>query len=83
MVVARTQVIVQFTDHLLARLDQHVVSVRRSRSEVIRTAVEQYLESLPEAEWDRQLVEAYKRIPQEEDPDDIEALNEMIDEEPW
>jgi metal-responsive CopG/Arc/MetJ family transcriptional regulator len=83
MVVARTQVIVQFTDSLLSRLDAHVVSVGKSRSEVIRNAVEGYLETLPEAEADRRLVEAYTRLPQEDDPAADRDFIESILEEPW
>ena len=83
MAVARTQVIVQFTDELLAALDQHVVQVGRSRSDVIREAVEAYLGSLAEAEADRRLVESYTERPQEDlDPGDRQARR-LIEEEPW
>jgi Arc/MetJ-type ribon-helix-helix transcriptional regulator len=84
MVMARTQVIVQFTDSLLSALDQHVVSSGRSRSDVIRVAVEEYLGGLPEAEADRRLIEAYRRQPPEDSlDDDLESLRELIEEEPW
>ena len=79
--MARTQVIVQFTDHLLAALDQHVVQAGRSRSDVIREAVGAYLGSLPEAEADRRLIESYTKHPQDEVADD--QARGVIAEEPW
>ena len=84
MAMARKQVLVQFTDRLLARLDQHVSVGGRSRSEVVRDAVEAYLDSLDPGEADRRLVEAYTRLPQ--DPAskrDHDRFRELIEEEPW
>jgi metal-responsive CopG/Arc/MetJ family transcriptional regulator len=83
MVVPRKQVLVQFTDALLERLDDHAASAGRSRSDVIREAIERYLDQLDVAEADRRLVEAYTRMPQEDDPYAEEALRELIQEEPW
>lgn len=83
MVMARTQVLVQFTDVLLSALDQHVVAAGRSRSDVIRGAVHAYLGSLPGAEADRRLVEAYTRMPQTAAPTDEADVRELIEEEPW
>jgi metal-responsive CopG/Arc/MetJ family transcriptional regulator len=83
MAMARTQTKVQFTDGLLSALDQHVAQVGRSRSDVIREAVETYLGNLPEAEADRRLIESYTRMPQEDWPDDYESVRESIEEEPW
>lgn len=82
MAMARTQTLVQFSDDLLARLDSYRTREGRSRSDVIREAVERYLAEDREAEIDRRLVEAYTRQP----PDDAwsdEAARRMIASEPW
>ena len=83
MVVARTQTLVQLTDQLLAALDQHAAAVRRSRSEVIRAAVERYLQEELEGDIDRQMIEGYGRIPQKADPYFEAAARESIAAEPW
>lgn len=82
MVVARTQTLVQFSDELLARLDGYRTRAGRSRSDVIREAVERYLAEDHEAELDRQIVEAYSRQPPEDASSD-EAARRMIAAEPW
>jgi metal-responsive CopG/Arc/MetJ family transcriptional regulator len=82
MCVARTQTLVQFSDDLVERLDRYRARDGRSRSEVIREAVEQYLAADREAEIDRAIVEAYTRQP----PGDVwghDAAKRMIAEEPW
>ena len=82
MGMARTQTLVQLSDDLLARLDRYRTRARRSRSEVIREAVERYLAEDHEAELDRQIVEAYTRRPPE-DPWSDDAARRMIVAEPW
>ena len=82
MAMARTQTLVQLSDELLQRLDTYRAREGRSRSEVIRDAIEQYLAADRQAEIDRQLVEAYTRQP----PVDVwgdEAAKTMIAAEPW
>jgi metal-responsive CopG/Arc/MetJ family transcriptional regulator len=82
MLVARTQTLVQFSDELLARLDGYRTRVGRSRSDVIREAVERYLGEDHEVQLDRQIVAGYTREP----PDDAwtdEAARRMIAAEPW
>ena len=82
MVMARTQTLVQFSEELLARLDRYRAREGRSRSDVVREAVERYLAEDREAEVDRLIVEAYTRQP----PDDAwgdEAARLMIASEPW
>jgi metal-responsive CopG/Arc/MetJ family transcriptional regulator len=82
MVVARTQTLVQLSDDLLERLDRYRTREGRSRSEVIRAAIERYLAQDREAEIDRLIVDAYTRHPQ----DDIwtdEAARRLITQEPW
>ena len=81
--MARTQTLVQFTDELLTALDQHAAQTGRSRSDLIREAVERYLREGLEGEIDRQIQEGYRRIPQEPDPWADALARESIAEEPW
>jgi metal-responsive CopG/Arc/MetJ family transcriptional regulator len=82
MVMARTQTLVQLTDELLERLDSYRAREGRSRSQVVREAIERYLDADRQAELDRLIVDAYTRQPPEalwtED-----AAKRMIAEEPW
>jgi metal-responsive CopG/Arc/MetJ family transcriptional regulator len=82
MVMARTQTLVQLSDELLERLDRLRASEGRSRSELIREAVERYLAEHHEAEIDRVIVEAYTRRPPEDAWAD-EAARRMVASEPW
>ena len=80
--MARRQTLVQLSDDLLQRLDAYRVREGRSRSEIVREAIESYLQADREAEIDRLLVEAYQRQP----PDDLwsdQAAKQMIVAEPW
>ena len=82
MVMARTQTLVQFSDDLLNRLDRHRAREGRSRSDVVREAVERYLAEDREAEIDLLIVRAYTREP----PQDLwgdQAARQMIEAEPW
>jgi metal-responsive CopG/Arc/MetJ family transcriptional regulator len=82
MVMARTQTLVQFSDELLQRLDAYRARAGRSRSDVIREAVERFLAADREAEIDRLIVEGYTRQP----PADVwgdETARQMIAAEPW
>jgi metal-responsive CopG/Arc/MetJ family transcriptional regulator len=80
--MARTQTLVQFSEDLLGRLDRYRARAGRSRSDVVREAVERYLAADRESEIDRLIVEGYTRSP----PADIwgdEAARQMIAAEPW
>jgi metal-responsive CopG/Arc/MetJ family transcriptional regulator len=82
MAMARTQTLVQLTDELLERLDAYREREGRSRSEVVREAIERYLASDREAEIDQLIVDAYTRQP----PEDLwtdQAAKQMISAEPW
>jgi metal-responsive CopG/Arc/MetJ family transcriptional regulator len=82
MVMARTQTLVQLSDELLERLDSYRAREGRSRSEVVREAIERYLAADREAEIDRLIVDAYTRQP----PEDLwteQAARQMIAAEPW
>jgi Arc/MetJ-type ribon-helix-helix transcriptional regulator len=82
MCVARTQTLVQLSEELLGRLDTYRAREGRSRSEVIRAAIERYLAEDREAAIDRCLVEAYSRQPPQDAWSD-EAAARMIAAEPW
>jgi predicted transcriptional regulator len=76
------QTLVQLTDELLARLDSRSARERRSRSDLIREAVEQYLADGAEGEIDRAIAEGYARQPAE-DLGAEWAARAMIAAEPW
>jgi metal-responsive CopG/Arc/MetJ family transcriptional regulator len=74
---------VQLNNTLLEVLDQRAVETGRSRSDLIREAIEQYYKEDIEAAIDRAMVEGYTRV-----PDDVDAFHEdlarrSIAEEPW
>lgn len=81
----RTQTLVQLTQSLLQRLDERAAREGRSRSALIRDAIEAYLHDEAEAEIDRQIREGYERIPQtdEEVASAHREAREAIREEPW
>lgn len=78
--MVRTQTMVQLTDDLVTLLDRRASAAGVSRSQVIRDAVEAYLAADKEAEIDRQIVEAYTRMPQggEYDVDEWGDLGQMV-----
>jgi predicted transcriptional regulator len=82
----RTQTLVQLTDELVALLDERAAIQRRSRSDLIREAIERFLGEDAEAQVSRQIVAGYQRTPQE--GDDLEkwarrGAHDLIEEEPW
>lgn len=81
--MARAQTLVQLTDRLLAALDQYAARVGRNRSEVIRSAIEHYLEESLEDDIDRVLVEGYTKQPQEPDHYIDAVARDSIAAEPW
>jgi metal-responsive CopG/Arc/MetJ family transcriptional regulator len=85
MLVARTQTLVQLTDELLARLDERAARERRSRSTLIRDAIEEYLRDELATEIDRRIVEGYRRHPQtpEEDAWAEASAREAVRAERW
>lgn len=84
MHMARRQTLVQLNDDLLALLDERAARSRRSRSDLIREALETYLAADREAAIDRAIVEGYTRIPQpERDPWAEAAARRSITKEPW
>ena len=76
---------VQLNDTLLEMLDRRATETGRSRSDLIREAIEQYYKEDIEAAIDRAMVEGYTRVP---DDDEFDAFYEdlarrSIAEEPW
>ena len=70
---------VQLSEELLARLDAEAARGARSRSAVIRDAVERYLASSEDDSIGRAIAEGYRRIPPGT-PDgwgDLEAANDL------
>lgn len=67
--MARKQVIVQLDDRLLADLDREAERRGVSRSELLRRAASAFLEALDEADAERRAIDAYRRIPDTDDPD--------------
>lgn len=83
--MARTQTLVQLTEDLLRRLDERAARDGRSRSALIRDAIEAYLQDEEKARIDREIIEGYERIPttDEEMKWAEKEAREMIREEPW
>lgn len=83
--VSRTQTLVQLNEALLRRLDERAAKEGRSRSALIREAVEAYLYDETRARIDREINEGYERIPETEEEMAWAERNvrEMIREEPW
>lgn len=83
--VTRTQTLVQLSEELLRRLDERAAREGRSRSSLIREAIEAHLYDEENARIDREIREGYERIPEtEEEIREAEAnTRRMIEEEPW
>lgn len=73
----------QLSDELLAALDQHAAASGRSRSELIREAIERFIAEELERDIDHTIVEAYRRVPQHPDKWAEMSARESIAEEPW
>jgi metal-responsive CopG/Arc/MetJ family transcriptional regulator len=59
----RQPTLVQLTEALLARLDEHAARVGASRSELIRRAIEEHLDRTDAAVIDRAIADGYVRVP--------------------
>lgn len=81
----RTQTLVQLTEALLRRLDERAAREGRSRSALIRDAIEEYLYDEAQAEIDRRIIEGYERIPETEEEMAVAEREgrELVREEPW
>jgi len=83
--MARTQTLVQLTEALLRRLDERAAREGRSRSALIRDAIEAYLHDEEKARIDREIVEGYERMPTTDWEMEIAeaSAKEAVEEEPW
>jgi metal-responsive CopG/Arc/MetJ family transcriptional regulator len=84
MLMTRTQTLVQLTDKLLRRLDERAAREGRSRSALIRDAIEAYLYDEDKARIDREIIEGYERIPTTDEEMEIAeaSAREGVEEEP-
>src|SRR3954452_13380387 len=64
--MARTGTRVELSNELLEQLDRYRERDGRSRSAVIRAAIEQYLADERKAEIDRLILDGYRRMPQQD-----------------
>jgi metal-responsive CopG/Arc/MetJ family transcriptional regulator len=76
---------VQLNDALLDMLDRRATETGRSRSDLIREAIEQYYKGDIEAAVDRAMVDGYTRVP---DDDELDGLAEagiriLGADDPW
>lgn len=78
--MARKQVLVQLDDEIVERLDRLTEPFDASRSDLIRRAINIWLDALDEAEADARYAEAYRRIP--DDMEEFEAW-EALALETW
>jgi predicted DNA-binding protein len=81
--MARRQALVQLSDELIARLDSRAAAERRSRSDLIREAIERYLIDDASAAIDAAIVDGYTRIPPDENFGARWAARTSIEAEPW
>ena len=73
--MARKQVLVQLDDGQVAALDRLARTAAGTRSELIRRAIDLYLEATGEAVADLRYADAYRRLP--EDPAELEGLRAL------
>jgi len=85
MPMARTQTLVQLNEHLLQRLDERAAREGRSRSALIRDAIEGYLHDEENTRIDREIREGYERLPETDEEISVgeREARELIREEPW
>ncbi|MGH2740546.1 MAG: CopG family transcriptional regulator [Actinomycetota bacterium] len=76
--MARKQVLVQLDDELVTALDREAEALGVSRSELLRRAAGALIEAAETVRKDRDLVDAYRRIPQ--DPVETEVFWRLAQE---
>ena len=82
--MARRRTTVYLSDELLALLDERAARTGRSRSDLIRAAVQRELAADREAAIDAAIAEGYRRIPRlEHDPWAEASAKRSIATEPW
>ena len=83
--MTRTQTLVQLNEELLRRLDERAARGGRSRSSLIREAIETYMVDEARDEITRQIIAGYERIPETDEEMAVaeRETREAIREEPW
>lgn len=80
------QIAIRIPDALAEQLEELVSSGRfETKADAVRTALESMIDATRRADIGRQIVEGYRRVPQEDG--DVAAASQAaarsIDEEPW
>jgi Arc/MetJ-type ribon-helix-helix transcriptional regulator len=84
MAMARRQTLIQLDDARLAALDERAATSGRSRSDLVREAIDLLLGTGDAAAIDAAIVEGYERVPASElDPWALPGAVEAIRAEPW
>ena len=84
MIMARRQTLIQLDDARLAALDERAASSGRSRSDLIREAVDLLLESGESAAVDAAIIEGYRTWPApDRDAWSLVGAISAIRSEPW
>jgi len=84
MTMARRQALVQLDDSRLAALDERAAASGRSRSDLVREAIDLLLGTGDAAAIDAAIVQGYERIPASTaDPWALEVALAAIRAEPW
>ena len=84
MSMARRQTLVQLDDARLAALDERAAASGRSRSELVREAIDLLLGMGDAAAVDAAIVRGYARVPPSgDDPWALESALAAIRAEPW
>ena len=82
--IARRQTLIQLDDARLAALDQRAAASGRSRSDLVREAIDLLLGTGAAAAIDAAIVEGYARAPApERDPWAFEGALAALKAEPW
>ena len=84
MPVARRQTLVQLDDARLAALDERAAATGRSRSDLVREAIDLLLGTGEAAAIDAAIVDGYRRVPApDRDPWALQGAVAAIKAEPW
>ena len=84
MSMARRQTLVQLDDARIAALDERAAASGRSRSDLVREAIDLLLADGDRAAIDAAIVAAYERMPAADtDPLAVEGALVAIRAEPW
>lgn len=84
MAVARRQTLIQLDDGRLAALDERAAASGRSRSDLVREAIDLLLGTGDAAAIDAAIVRGYERVPPaDDDPWAREGALAAIKAEPW